>query len=360
MNIGELFINLGIKGAEKTVGALGGVRKGLGEISSMSLEAKAGLLAVFYGLERLTQASNGMGTNLRNFNALTGLSAKSLQQWQYAARQAGISGEEMTGSIKGVQNAMTNMALGKGAPEGLGIIAQAVGGLDPSKLQDTFYMLSKLQEAARKLPAAVGNVVLKSVGLNEGTISAMRRGAFNAEAFRNAPTYSEREIQQLDKANIAWSNLSNKIQMAVGRWNAEHGPKLVDDISKLTDNILKLVDAFTKLADKLKLFEGLGKVFEGWGLIFDKTSSAISNGVDKNFAEAVPGAFKLMIQDLGKAILPGVQGGLSAPTGSVQSININQNMNFQHDGKDHQKTGESVRKGAQDAIRQSTAQGQGS
>jgi hypothetical protein len=283
MNIAELFVNLGIKGSEKTVGALVGVKKGLGEVKSMSLEAKAGILAALYGLEQMMAKSGAAGTNLTNFAALTGLSTKSLQQWQYAARQAGVSSEEFTGSLKAVQNSMTNMLLGKGAPEGMGILSRTVG-FDPKKARDTFYVMQQLQKAAQALPKDVGNNVLKSFGLSEGTIAAMRRNAFNPATLAKAPTYSDNEVKSLDKANIAWSNLSNKIEMAIGHLNAKHGLSVVKDISMLADKIFKVVEGFEKIAEKLKLFQVLGKVFEGWGLIFD----AIGNGVD-SLVGAKPG-----------------------------------------------------------------------
>lgn len=403
MNIAELFVNLGIKGSEKTIGALSNVRKGLGEVSSMSLEAKAGILAAIYGFERLMSASAAVGTGLTNFNALTGLSAKELQQWQYAARQAGESSDEFTGSLKAVQNSMTNMLLGKGAPEGLALVAKATKDFDPSRVRDTFYVMQQLQKAAQFLPKDLGNQALKSFGISEATIAAMRRNAFRPEVFAKAPTYSDRETAQLDKANIAWSNLGNKIEMAIGHFNARHGTQLVNDLSKITDQVLKLVEAFQRLAEKLKLFQWIGKVFEGWTLIFggaakgvDAITGAVADPKKReqlstdvmDFFKELPGVFKAMIDDISpetkdkfKKILYGdtpfyrplgaTATGPSqviappAPTvpaapGSTQNINVNQNLNFQHDGKDHKRTSDSVKKAVQDSYRQMSAQGQGS
>ena len=262
MNIAELFVNLGIKGADKTVGALGSVRKGLGEVSSMSLEAKAGILAALYGLERLTAASGAAGTNLTNFASLTGVMPQVLQKWQYAARQAGESNDELAGTFKAVQNAMTNTLLNKGAPEGYAFIQRSVG-LDQKRLNDTVYVMGQLNKAMKLLPTTLGNMAGKSFGLSEGTIAAMRKGVFNPENFAKAPTYSDREVDQLDKSNIAWSNLGTKIEMAFGHLNAKHGLQLVNDISKLADAVFHLVDGLTKLADKLKLFDALSQSFEG-------------------------------------------------------------------------------------------------
>jgi hypothetical protein len=415
MNIAELFVSLGVKGSEKTLGALGGIRKGLGEVSSMSLEAKAGILAAVYGFERLMSASAAVGTGLVNFNALTGLSAKQLQQWQFAARQAGESSEEFTGSLKAVQNSMSNMLLGKGAPEGMALVAKATKDFDPTRVRDTFYVMQQLQKAAQLLPKDLGNQALKSFGISDATIAAMGRNAFRPEVLSKAPTYGDREIGQLDKANIAWSNLGNKIEMAFGHFNASHGAQLVQDLSKVTDQVIKLVEAFQKLADKIKLFDWIGKVFEGWSLIFsgaakgvDAISGAVSDPKKREqvgsdvvgFFKEMPGVFKAMLDDispetkdkfknilygdtpfyrslegptksvLGQApqtVSPDLQAQMIAPpmgptppaSGSTQNINVNQNLNFQHEGKEHQKTSDSVKKAVQDSYRKMAAQGQG-
>lgn len=276
MQIAELFVNLGLKGADQTGKALGGVKSSLGDVKSMSLEAKAAILAVVYGLEHLMSNSAQTGTALMNFNALTGMSAKSLQQWQYAARQAGVSGEELTGSMKGVQNVMANMLLGKGAPEGLAMVANKVG-FDLNKARDTAYVMQQLQKFAQSVPQDVGNQMLKSFGVSEGTIAAMRRNMFTQENFAKAPTYSDKEVSTLNKVDVAWANLGQTVQMAIGHFTSKHGLSLVNDLAKATAEILKLANAFTVLADKIKLFDTIDQVFKGWGMIFQ----IIGTGIDK-------------------------------------------------------------------------------
>ncbi len=415
MNIAELFVNLGIKGSEKTVGALTNIKKGLGETASMSLEAKAGIVAAMYALERLFAASGAMGTGLTNFNALTGLSTKQLQQWQFAARQAGVSGDEMAGTFKAVQAAMSTLLRGGGAPSGLGMVANAVG-LDQKRLRDTAYVLEQLQKFAQKMPKDMGNLDLKSFGLSENVIAAMRRNAFTPDVMAKAPTYSENEIGALDRANIAWSNLGNKIQMAIGHFNAKHGGQIVKDISMMTDSVLKLAEALQKVADKFGLLETVGQGIEGIANtlklvneIADKISGKESKKGDLLYAtpgqEAVPGfsesplgqffqtlmskpkppepraakplsfplpnwgdekpatqkqgAPKLLmvkpiaVPNMKNAIAPRMPAmSPAAKQAPAQNINVNQNLSFQHEGKDHKQTADSVKRATQEAFRQ--------
>ena len=363
-SIGELFVNLGIKGSEKTVSALGEVKKGLSGLTSLSLEAKAGIVGALYALERLTSASGAMGTGLTNFTALTGISAKSLQEWQYAARQAGVSAEEMEGSMKGVQNSMTNMLLTGQMPAGYGAVASKVG-LDQSRIRDTQYVLGQLQKYAQQVPPELASNILKSFGLGEGVIAGMVRNKFTPDIMRKAPTYSDNEVKALDKANIAWSNLGLKIEMAVGHLNAMHGGQLVKDISQLTDKVIAFSNALITLAEKLHVFQLIGKSFEGWTDIFKvgtDVAKSFAGGTAKkdagNLLESIPGAMYLMLHDLSQLVAP--KDTNNPNLGQNQNVQVNQNLIFNHDGKDADKTGRSVHKATKDAFRQLPSQKQAS
>lgn len=407
MNVGELVLNLGIKGSEKTVGAISNVKKGLQETASMSLEAKAGIVAAMYALERLFATSGKAGTDLTNFSAALGVSAQTLQQYQYAARQVGVSNQEIEGTFKTLQGTVSKTLLGEGAPKGLARVSLLTGGISAQDLQryqqQPQLLIQKLQEYAKK-ESNIGlrNETLKSFGLGENMISALSRNAFRPEVLQKAPTYSDKEVGQLDKANIAWSNLGNKVQMAVGHFNAMHGGQLVSDISKIVTQVIKLVEAFAKLSDKLHLFEMIGKAFQGWVNILggvntavDKISGAISspNERKKLAADTVQGGRDIAgylgslgkdladsilpkkNEPIGPSVAPKILGALGNPavsrqaitpslsvqksSGNTQNNSVNINNNFQHPGTDHKKTGSSMKQAVEQAYRQMSAQAQG-
>lgn len=376
MTIAELFINLGVKGNEKAVKATEGVKSSLSGVASEGLAAKAAIIGVMYGLERLMAQSGKTGTSLTQFSAFTGISAETLQRWQYAARQAGESSDELTGNIKAVQGSMTAMLTGHGAPEGMAMLANKVG-FDSTKARDTMYVMQKLQEYANatKDTPDLANRVMGSFGLSEGTIASMRRNAFNADTLGKAPIYSDKEASQLNKVDVAWANLGDNIEKAMGHLTAKHGMSLVKDISGVVGEVFKLLDAFVKLAEKLEVLKWIGEVFKGWGLIFNGISSVVSSltdkGVNKTIDNAAKGLWQATKGAAGSATTPGnmsneeVQRMLSPnmnSNGTVKTNNIqlNQNLHFQHDGKDHKRTGDSTKKAVQDALRQMPAQNQGS
>lgn len=388
MNIAELFVNLGIKGAEKTIGALGNVRKGMGELGSTSLETKAAIVGAMYGLERLMSISGAAGTGFTNFTALTGKSAQDLQRWQYAARQAGVGADELTGSMKSVQMSMANMLLGKGAPEGMALLSKAIGGINPQDYRDTFKMMQHLQEGLQKMSPEMAQMVGKSFGLSEGTIAAMRRNMFTPAMLAKAPTYSDKEIGSLNKSNIAWSNLGNQIQMAFGHFNARHGQQLVGDISKLVPQVLKLAEAFTKLAETLHVFEGIGKIFSGWTMIFQglsgmvndvaKDKKGVTHGIWdklKGGAEGFSEAYKGMMMEAEeqqeamekKKLVAGKDHSALVPkmpqvSGNTtnHTTNVNQTITHHGDAKDTRAVKDLHKTSVNHAYRQRPAQRQGS
>lgn len=370
MKVGELFVELGAKGGDGLEKQLKTTKSTMGEVYSSSLALKAAILGIAYGLQQMMSSSAQAGTDLQNFNSLTGISVKTLQQWQYAARQVGVSNEEVAGSFKSVQSAVSNMLMGKGPIQGFDLVAQKVG-LDQNRLRDTEYVLKQLQQFSQQVAPDIGNQVLKGFGVGEGMTAAFRRNAFRPEMLAKAPTYSEGQIKQLDKVNAAWANLETKVKMAFGEFTAKNGLKIVSDLSKITTEVIKLANSLTILADKLRIFELIGKVFGGWDLIFKQLNQNVdtlnSMGSYKSGTTGESGVLSWMkdatINDL-NTIKNMFSDSYVAPrypapaTNKTNNTTINQNLNFQHDGRDAQKTGESVHKAVRDAVRTSPAQNQ--
>ncbi len=390
-SVGELFINLGIKGSEKTVGALSSIKKGLGEIGSTSLEVKAGLVGAMYALEQMFAASGRAGTSLTNFSAVMGVNAKTLQEYQYAARQAGVSNEETAATFKTLQSSMEKILLGEAPPKRIFRVAELTGAISEAdirasaKAPELFYQ--RLQQYAKKeTNAALFNEVMGSFAIPEGTRAALRRQMFTPENLKRAPTYSEPEIGNLNRANIAWQNLGNQIEMAIGHFNAKHGLTMVKDIAKITQGALDLANALETVSEKFKIFENLGHVLEGMGnslkliselkdkfegkeskpgdLLYNRpedtaavANSPLGKGVKSaaDFAAWISGGRHIGAKTLAA---PPVPAGSPGATNHSQTT-INQNLNFQHEGTDHKKNADSHKKALQDAFRQ-LPQGQAS
>ncbi len=385
MTIAELFVNIGIKGDGEAQKALKNVKGGLGEISSTGLAAKAALVGVVYGLERLTGVVSQRGLELQQFSNLTGLSTDMLQRWQYAARQSGVSAEEMAGSLKGVQSVMVDMLMGKGAPAGMGILARAVG-FDMSKARDTFYVMGKLKEFAKSAPADVGNSVLKTFGLSESTIQFLRSTKVELDKIKPSNIFSPGEIATLARVNIAWSNFWNSIQMFTGHMAGAFGLNVISSLQRALTLTQHLVSEFTKLIKKFPVLGTVAKaalaVIGAELLILGGPLTAIATAItgiiylfsewqkhregkkslfgDKNFKGNVIEEF--MNSDLGKLLKKPMADQIpykKQPQDQGKTIQQQNTFNI-NEANDPHGTPSSMQKYLNDALRQMSAQGQGS
>lgn len=266
MVVAELFVNLGIKGADKTFSAMVNVQQGLKGMASTSLEAKAAIIGAMYALEQLFAKSGAAGTGLTNFSALVGMDTKTLQQYQYAARQMGVTNEETAQTFKTLQENMTKISLGQGTPALFGHVSLMLGSFTDKDI-DKFMknpelLLQKLQDFAQKEKRiGIRNQALSAFGVGPNMSAALARGAFKPQTLSKAPIYGEGEIRALDRANIAWSNLNNMIQMAIGHINAAHGGQLVKDFGIIVNIGFKIVDVILKIVEKIHLFEAIDNIF---------------------------------------------------------------------------------------------------
>lgn len=354
MNIGELFINLGIKGSEKTIGALTNIKEGLGKLTSTSLEAKAALIGAAYAFDRLMAASGQYGTNLTNFAAVINMSRKELQQYEYVARQVGSTNEAMDSTFLGLQQQILKKTTTGQGMSSLFMMGKVLGGipsLDRYKDNPKAFFEEVIVPYAKKEKSKSWLYQnLSELGFSKEIIRGLEEGKFNAANYAKAPFYSDASVKQLDKNRAALSNLATKVEMAFGNFNAKYGGPLIKDLGIATDKILKLGEAFVRLGESAKVLKAIGLIFEGWGKIFDGIRETIEMVQDKNKREQVGDTAKgvglQMLRDMHgegnqvfhlKDLFDWIMHGSAqtAPAGGGNVTIQNQNLNFQHDGRDH-------------------------
>lgn len=311
LTVADVFINLGIKGTGSVVNGLVGVKNTVTDVAYQGFKATAAISGVVYGLEKLMSQAGHAGTALLQFNNLTGLSSDRLQRWAYLGLQAGVAADEMTSSIQGLQNNITKMLLGQGAPAGINAVKNLVG-LDPTRFRDTFYILDKLREYAQKTKNTpdISNEILKSFGLSDKTIQALRTSRVDLEKIDKSRIYSSRQQQRLNSVNIGLSNVSDKFQHGVGDLTAAYGPQLVKDIDRVSTAVLGMVKAFGELNRVLPILSVISRVFEGWANIFDLIKEATDEITGKSKMSLLPSAsgLKYLAKDLGSQVLGAAEG----------------------------------------------------
>jgi len=119
MNVGELYINLGVKGAEVATKSLESVDSGMTKVKDTSLEAKAAILAVVYGVEQIVSSAGAFGAHMNLFGEMTSINGKKITnevlKWGAALEQLGLSSEQAQGAFLSVQGVITKALLPGGS-----------------------------------------------------------------------------------------------------------------------------------------------------------------------------------------------------------------------------------------------------
>ena len=375
MNIAELAVVLEFKGGDKVQKVLVNVKDGLGKVASEGLAAKAAIVGAVYALERLMAGAANRGTDLLNFSSLTGMSTKELQQWEYAAQQAGVSADEVMQNFRGLQKSIAETRIGR-PPEGMLMISKILN-VDPSKIDDIGKLLdlmvraAKISDNVKGANKALFNGWMNSLGFSDNMIAAARRNLLEPNIRTRAPLYSEDQQAGLAKVGAMWRNLHQQWEMSFGKLEAAHGAQFIAGISKVSAAVLGLAQNLAKITEHLKFFELIKMAFDGWALAIGKVDEALSvldeniggdkkgkksGGILDTAADLIgKGIAAATMPDLvtAKDILPSFRAGY---IGAAAGANININNVF-HGVKDGRESVDLQKRELNKAYRQSSTQG---
>jgi hypothetical protein len=303
MNVGELFVKLGVKGDGSARKALKGTEEGLRDIRSMSLEAKAAIIGVIYGFQQMMSSSMKSGQSLANFAALTGQSTDALQRYQYAGKLVGLTNESVANTFVNLQKSVASLDLEGEGMQSLGgisqFLARAGESLDIQKFktdtQYAFQMLQKFSQLDNSMfggvnPEGFKNLLLSKMGIGDDVISAMKRGAFNEKTLSAAPVTSSGQIKALANIDAQWARITAKIEKLIDGLVVQFGPEIMKQIETFVEVGVDLVKAIAKLIITLKPAENIQK-----GIDALKNPEKIWKGIKQAGPEGTMRAFNRAI-----------------------------------------------------------------
>lgn len=240
VNAGEMYVNLGLKGDEGTVGKLNKTTDAFSELKSMSIETKATILAALVALEKVVSTSGELGTTLRNFQTLSGIAPQVLERYQYAAQKAGVANESLLNSFIKLQQTAFDIRAGKGLPDWLTPIitslAQHGHDIGPDWAarwqKDPTLGFQAMQQYARETDIDVSTraITLERTGLSADLVAALMRGALTPSKLSQVPTdaiLTSSEIGHLDTMRQKWDSLWSVV--------SHTGAKMVSDVLESRD-----------------------------------------------------------------------------------------------------------------------------
>jgi hypothetical protein len=301
MNLGQLFITLGVKIDKDVKGAQASFLKGIQNIreKAIALREKIGKVSGFSDfahnfqeaakestgfvgmLSRLVTAANlarlaivataaamikltmnaaEASEHLFKFSINTGMDTDALQKWQQQAGAAGVQAEEVAGSFKEMQRKAMEIQLGQ-ADAG----AFQLAGV--SWTSDAETMMNQIEAMLKTRPAAMGTKLAADMGLSEDMISFLRMRS-EMEPASTGLILSKEEIADLKDFNLKFTGSMNAFKMALTKLGAMLAP--------ITKPLILLFSRFMKMtADLTQWFAGLGR----WKNIILGIGAAIATGI---------------------------------------------------------------------------------
>ena len=146
---------------------------------------------------------NAMQTSVvfKDFALQTGLSTDGLQKWLYIAKQNDVAGADLIETVKGLQTAAADIALGRG-----NIAPWQLLGISPS--QDPFTILEQLRTKLKGMPEGLARSIAQQLGVSDKMFQLLLSdmGKLEAKYIMN-----RREQTALIQLNRSWNELTYKV-----------------------------------------------------------------------------------------------------------------------------------------------------
>lgn len=243
MNIGELFLTLGIKKGS-TVNDLTNIG-----FKFLTLKKTAEELGNIF--ESLFSDVMKKAVNLANVNKITGISIKQMQEMKYKAEQVGISYEDWLGSVKAIQKGVADINMGN--ENGLFSLLQKLD-LNINDYTSSADMLNAIMSKAMQYEEGYRNALLSEAGISESMVVMYSE---KYKAIEGSLLLTKEEIAQQKELNQNWYHLKQTVSAIKDKEIAKMGETL-SVISEIIANII--VNTIRDMGALMKTFSKFGEV----------------------------------------------------------------------------------------------------
>lgn len=267
MNLADLFVTLGVKGAGKANSDLKKTQDNIVGLSKKSLAAIGALAGVSFGLAAIYNRAMATGIGITKFSNYMGKSSDELQRWQYLAKSFKVTSAEIEGAFKNLSATSAEFNLtGTLAPE-LQKVSEIVGGLDLTRLDDATYMFENFRKVLKSgaLPRNVLNRLVEGF-VGEGVVGMLASDKpLDPSSVPRSAIMSDASGRGLTNLSASFDKFGAKLEVALSKVANEFGPGLIRALDKAIPTIVTLTAEITKLITRITEFWGGGKVKEQLG-----------------------------------------------------------------------------------------------
>lgn len=287
-SIGELFINLGVKGDTKKLDEFKG---SVTKLRSNLIAVGAAFTGAVVGLNTLVNSSLKGVVSLQNLSNQTGLAVENLQKLQQAGQLSNLalSADQIAQSIGNLQKNINDITVfGEG-----NITPFSQLGVDPMQSKTAFEVLERVRENIKGLNAATATNLISKIGLSPEFINILRLSREEFDKLSNNMFLSGQQRKDIDKLGTSMKSL----QLRFIALKDQAVAKLAPELDKLVNQFFKWVD--DNGDNIIQLISGIGKSF------------AV-------FTKAVSGAFSLVSGFINK--ISGLENGITILTAAMAGL----------------------------------------
>ncbi len=209
MNIGELFVTLGVKG--KGLGTLRDVAKTIADLPVDAAAAIAGMAGISLELGKMAEEALATSVAFEAFSNQTGLSWQQLQRWQIVAQQANVSAESVASSVSQLERNLAEIRLGRG-----NIAPFQMLGINAGPGQSAFGVLEELRKRIRGLNPATATNLVSQMGLSPEMMNVLKLSDSQFREFgEHVHGISTRQLQDFLKSKLALVQMGQAFRYAM-------------------------------------------------------------------------------------------------------------------------------------------------
>lgn len=237
------------KTQEKKLGLMGMAHQKLTQLVGKMNAYRIELIGTSSALMYFTKRMSDMAVQFDKIASASGISVERLQQIANVAAEAGVSVDDVGSSIRQLQDASTDIMLGKGD-----ISPYAFLGLDPH--QDPIKLLGVLQQKLKSMPAALGSKAARDLGLSEDMVYFLR----NADEIKPPPEetiLTEAEIKRLKEFNFYFNRVFEQARRVLSKFGASITPfvtLLLYSFDRMTQMFGNFLNILSPYEDKILAF----------------------------------------------------------------------------------------------------------
>jgi hypothetical protein len=252
--IDELVTLLNVKASGESFGAIKKMQEGLSGLVAGAAKLGAALAAAaaagLYAAERF----NRQTTELGNLAAATGISARTLQEFRYAAERVGVSSDAITKDLESLTRTMASPVIGEYNQElqYLGLNAYKSNG----ELKDASDLYLEIADRLNSMPPATQLQWMGKLGMSKDSLLLMKQESSGINELRKAAkgdfgVVSDATIDKARQFSIAWDKMTRIFSNVAAEISARLAPimeylsnKLGDFVGRHKDKIVTMFESF--------------------------------------------------------------------------------------------------------------------